>query len=245
MKYRTTEALIFFLFFMLSLSKVLSQDLGIPKDPITKDEHGNIIDMQSFGPLMITGDYTIKPVRDDAGNFLHFLITKSTQEEKTAFLQRKIDKLNSLKINDPLPTFLIEESSGDKFDSRSLDSFASIILFTINECPPCDYLNRITDDLMVEYRDIDNLVLIKFDLPDQSVTVSYQDSISTILVTQETVDTLIAHFKLISYPTLIISDIKGKIQHVTHGGRLSSKDTAIEAINSTSSKCRDLATGLL
>lgn len=231
MNRRLAEFFIAVIIASLSVSKLHTQDLGIPKNPITKDEQGNIIDMQSFGPLMKTGDYTANPVLDDDGNFVHILITQSTIEEKRAFLQIMKDSLNSLEINDRLPQFNIESGTGNDFNTRSLDSLASVILFTIDDCPPCDYLNRITDEIKVDYQDINNLIFVNFHFPDRRVTISYQDSISTLFIAPESIDTLIANFKLISYPTLIISDIKGMIQHTSFGGHHGSKSIALDAIN--------------
>lgn len=231
MNKRIIGILICAIFLSISLSKLNAQDLGIPKNPITKDEQGNIIDMQSFGPLMMTGDYTVNPVLDNSGKFLHFLITKSTKEEKRAFLQRKKDKFNSLKINDALPQFHIESNSGYNFESQSLDSLASVILFTIGDCPPCEYLDRITDEIKAEYYDINNLIFVKIHFSERIATISYQDSISSFLFAPETADTLKAKFKLVSFPTLIISDVKGRIQHTSYGGHNGSKSIALDAIN--------------
>ncbi len=126
--------------------------------------------MQSFGPLMKTGDYTANPVLDDDGNFLHILITKSTEEEKRAFLQIMKDNLNSLEINDPLPQFNIESATGNDFNMRNLDSLGLVILFTIDDCPPCDYLNRITDEIKAEYQDMNNLIFVNIHFPDHTAT---------------------------------------------------------------------------
>jgi len=208
-----------FLFLALLLPIFISaQGLELTDDTVFKDESGKTITLEKFQEYIGSGDYSINPRQDAAGNVLEVSLIKLTKEDKI-MASRLIEVKNEAE-GFPITPFNATTIEGENYNSDNLNGKITVIKFWFKDCAPCVAEMPKLNKLVAQYADNTDVDFLSFALDSE-------DAIRKFLKNQPFAYDIVASAQPIQsamningFPTHIVVNKEGVVSEYVQGGLL-------------------------
>lgn len=150
--------------FLLLLAPVflMAQGLELTDDTVFKDVNGQTISLDKFQEYISSGDYSIDPKQDAAGNVVAVGLIKLTEEDKI-MASRLIEVKNEAE-GFPITPYNVTSIEGKPYSSEGQLGHVTVIKFWFKECAPCIQEMPKLNKLVEKYADNDEVNFVAFGL---------------------------------------------------------------------------------
>ncbi|MDW7693948.1 TlpA disulfide reductase family protein [Flammeovirgaceae bacterium SG7u.111] len=195
-----------------------AQELQVDPNTLIKDEAGNRVEQIKMRKLIMTGDWTLDPVKDKEGELLYMQLRKITEEEKAMMLKRMELREPSEKVGKKAPNFNIQTLDGKTLTSKNTKGKIVVLNFWFTSCMPCIKEIPELNEVYESYKNNPDVVFasITFDSKSDVNTFLEKHPISYPVVTDSRSTCRL--FEIKGYPTNIIIDRDGNYADLVEGG---------------------------
>lgn len=195
-----------------------SQGLEITDKTIFKNLKGDKISMDEFQEFINSGNYTIDPKMDAAGNLIELQLLKLTEEDK--IMASRVVDIKSDAIDKPITPYSVTALNGKPFASEGQKGKVTVMKFWFKECKPCiDEMPKL--NLLVDaYADNDEVDFVAFGLDspeDIAAFIKHNPFKYNLVANAEAVR---ASMNISAFPTHIIVNKDGIVSEFIQGGHL-------------------------
>ncbi|MCO4294486.1 TlpA family protein disulfide reductase [Solitalea sp. MAHUQ-68] len=127
---------------------------------LIKSADNKPISYDEMSYLLLTGDYKMENIKNEAGNFSEIRLLKTTSAEKEAALNSLITPNKFFKKGEPVPNIKFTTIDGKSLSFEQLKGKVIVVNFWFTTCAPC--LKEIPElnELYEKYKQNDNVVFL-------------------------------------------------------------------------------------
>jgi len=206
-----------FLTLALLLPVFLSaQGLELTDETIYKNAEGKTITLDKFQEFITSGDYSIDPQLDAAGNVVEVGLIKLTDEDKI-MASRLIEVMNEAE-GFPITPYNVTAIDGKNYSSEGQLGKVTVIKFWFKECAPCIEEMPKLNKLVSKYKGNEDVNFLAFGLDDKAdiqnflrITPFEYDIIPSAEPTRSAMN-------INGFPTHIVVNKEGIVSEYIQGG---------------------------
>jgi thiol-disulfide isomerase/thioredoxin len=188
----------------------------LTENSIVKDTSGNTIPYSIWTRLLLTGRYKIKNEKKED---VEFIIVRLTDEEYEKVLE-KLPKPNESKYfrtGANFSHFKTTDINGNKINTKNLTGKIIVLNFWFINCPPCIMEMPELTKLSDTYKDDSSIVFFAIALDRKSEIEQFLKNSRFGYTIIDDGRFISNQYGIISYPTNVIIDQKGKVYFHTTG----------------------------
>ncbi|UKJ06015.1 TlpA family protein disulfide reductase [Solitalea lacus] len=205
------------LLLMLLLVPILSCGQQKKQEIIIKDANNKVISYDEMSYLLLTGDYKMQNVQNDAGEFTEIKLQKNSLEEKDAALTAIMTPNRFFTKDVRVPNFQFTTLDGKSLSFEQLKGKVIVVNFWFTTCAPCLKELPELNEIAEYYKQNPNVVFLAF-------STDKKEKVELFLAKrefnyQQVVDAekQIEELEIGTFPTNLIITPQGKTQFIVGG----------------------------
>lgn len=207
----------FYLFLLLLLPAFLTaQGLELTDDTVYKDVNGKTITLDKFQEYISSGDYSIDPKQDAAGNVVAVGLIKLTDEDKI-MASRLIEVKNEAE-GFPITPYDVTSIDGKAFSSESQLGKVTVLKFWFKECAPCIQEMPKLNKLVEKYASNDDVDFVAFGLDTKEDIQNFLRTTPFKYDLIPSAEATRSAMNINGFPTHIVVNKEGVVSEYVQGG---------------------------
>lgn len=212
------KKLIYLILALLSPFLMVAQGLELTDNTVFKDETGKTITLEKFQEYIGSGDYSIDPRQDAAGNVIAVGLIKLTEEDK--IMANRLIEVKNEAEGHPIRSYDVTTIEGKPYSSTSQLGKVTVIKFWFKDCAPCIQEMPKLNKLAAQYADNDDVNFLAFGLDAKDVIQNFLRKTPFDYEIVASADPIRSDMNINGFPTHIVVNKEGVVSEYIQGGLL-------------------------